>query len=287
MKDDLASKGFSTLELVLSLALSSLIVSGTLALFFSLTNFSIEAEIRTEADYGLIRIKEEIAQIIAELDSNRLNITPRLHKAGKIKFTDGSFNPIMSLSPSAANYPATDADAVTSVAVRVLEIHKVKDARLSGSHYIFLACPRWKKLANPGAIRSFVAFSADGSFELTGGSDSADSSGCRNFSLLQQKSMSLNNSGSPLNARILIPIERQYTLYVGSDRQLRYLGHAGASNIENQPLLEGVELFQVSLKEKPLVMSVFVKMMNGKKTELSQSALFAREEAFNFIFNFN
>lgn len=287
MKDDLASKGFSTLELVLSLALSSLIVSGTLALFFSLTNFSIEAEIRTEADYGLIRIKEEIAQIIAELDSNRLNITPRLHKAGKIKFTDGSFNPIMSLSPSAANYPATDADAVTSVAVRVLESHKVKDARLSGSHYIFLACPRWKKLANPGAIRSFVAFSADGSFELTGGSDSADSSGCRNFSLLQQKSMSLNNSGSPLNARILIPIERQYTLYVGSDRQLRYLGHAGASNIENQPLLEGVELFQVSLKEKPLVMSVFVKMMNGKKTELSQSALFAREEAFNFIFNFN
>jgi len=183
------------------------------------------------------RFAAECLRVLQLLDSHRLPVLPRVHSHGNIRFTNGLRNPIaLTHGPTAPN---PNSDAITALELSPSDRLTVLHASTS-SPYQFYACTQ-SRAPLPATVRSYVGLSADGMYELVGQRQVA-APGCWQFTLAEQPSMSVfaPTHSSPALVRVLVPILAQYTLYVNRRNELRYLGHRGAVNDENQPIASDI-----------------------------------------------
>jgi hypothetical protein len=90
----------------------------------------------------------------------------------------------------------------------------------------------------------------------------------------------------PNDLLAIVPIEELYTLYVDTEHRLRYLGHRGADNIENQPLLPGVEALNLSPDERvPRGVRARFKPLKQPEWMLQAGAHLAPASPFTFALN--
>lgn len=85
--------------------------------------------------------------------------------------------------------------------------------------------------------------------------------------------------------RILIPVSAYSTMYLDNSGKLRYLGHRGSTNIENQPLLENLEQLNLGLEyEHDLYkLSVESKSVFDKKLNFSFVNQISRISKFSYL----
>ena len=182
-----------------------------------------------------VHLRELVDGIIRDTDSHRLSILPIIHRKGKIMFSDGTQNEIS--PPSSLNAPDRESDAIS-----VLQLDSSTELRVrrveTGSSFRFLVCPSTPRPDLRYEERGFIGIGVDSNAYLRGTLSSGGSGGCVYASVHQEANMFLSPVPEDLirGVRLLIPIVREYTLYLSKKQELRYAGHEGPYNVENQPL---------------------------------------------------
>lgn len=249
------------------------------------------------------RVISALQQGLHDLDSSRLVLPPRLHPGGNITFGDGTRNPIMD-SPRA---PRAGSDAITfaylesGAQYRVVRPPAAVSGALApdqpiGASFILDACPQYDKRINPDNHRSLVGVAVDQMRELKIlGQRSHRRGGCVSLALRADKSMVVPaqefepvNNPSGTTFLVLIPIRDLYTLYVDANGTLRYLGHCGNENIENQPMSGGISELRVSMSEDPFHLTALTAEVSchaHRPRSFSDSNLLSRSSPINILLN--
>jgi len=244
--------------------------------------------LRTET-YAFLKSAKTISSVMEDLDSHRFPVLPRIHKSGKITFTDGTLNPVTDGNNGSSHTPADASDAITGVKLDLSRTFTVQYCAVEDTFLLIKACLRFPVEFQEEETHGFAALTVDQLFELQG--ETRGNGACRDFVLQQTKSMIFPPLDEPLSCPIaeLVPIKREYTLYVDYKGQLRYLGHAGDKNLENQPILRQVKSLALEGALSPhlplMNLNARIELFGGRKKTFSFIHMLGRLEHLNFILN--
>ncbi len=284
------NRGFYEIE-----ALLGFLLLGILLLGFSQTlRQSLKVYLQTEQELEkkalIAKLDSFLRKVMIDFDGHRFALYPRIHPPGEILFSDGSANPIMQ---SAANAPAKYSQALTGLELSSLDALTINMANASGTNLLAKACRKYPGThAGLSTFKTFLAMSVDGSYELSGSAQSlGPSSKCYELHLSYGKSISMTQQ-DPANLsliRALIPIKSHYTVYLSKNKQLRFLSHANEQNLENQPLLDLKQEFEIAFMTKQQ-QGIFFAELELHKSGKILATLFAnnflsREDLLNFVLN--
>ena len=230
------------------LALGSLLIGGLIPALRASINASFAAKRGCLSAITQFRTSARLQQAMDSLDSHRLDIPPRVHRQGRIAFTDGDPNPVVNLRTRNAPHP--EADAISSLTLDLPALHDVFSLTGASPGAVFAACPRYGGPFSASSYEGYVGLSADGLLALTGRAAAHPGRpGCRDFALTPAKSMTISPAPPEriLLVRSIVPITAEYTLYLDLQNQLRYLAHSAADNIENQPMLSNLAGLKLEL----------------------------------------
>lgn len=241
-------RGVSLLEVIASLLIGApllLIVARTFTV--STAQYIAARALRVEIETSLT-IKGLLTAMIEHSASHRLPIVPRIHLPGILTFVDGTHHtvnnhPLYRPQSNSTPFSALELDLDRTLIVQGILIN--------GARQI---CPRWGTPPDR-ATRLFLAVSIDGMTPVQG-----------TLLRLPQNSRCFSLTPEPVPSTVLptqesiipfaslfVPIKREYTVYLATTGELRYLGHRGFITTENQPLLRGVkQLFLSSYPPTPL-----------------------------------
>lgn len=232
--------------------------------------------------------------IAKEYDQHRLQLGLKIHKNGIIKFADNSLNPISLRADSLK--PDTKSDAITSVSVKTLNAFTIHKSDISASPFIFYGCPKFGKSYQtlPSPAAQFIGISTDTNIEFIGSTSPWSGQaalGCLIFSLTPVSGMLYKKASSHSSAFItaIIPADRTYTIYIDSQGRLRYLGHEGNRNVENQPLAEGPITAKLTFQNWPTSAFTLIKSKYWPGTSDEINHIFpshlGRHSQLNFLLN--
>lgn len=228
--------GLTILETAAALAVITPVLLALGLILHGASATTIRTRLAVERQLGGLRLRGIYSDLLEDLDSHRLPVLPRVHKQGQILFTSGAANPVMQAAHG--RRPAAHSDAITGFRLDPLRSQRVIEVSRQGEYFRYVGCRRFNTGFPANSYRSYAGLSVDGIVELTGQSlPHPGRSDCRDFLLLAQDSMSFESRAAdyPGNIRLLVPISAHYTWYLDEKQRLRFLSHAGAANIENQP----------------------------------------------------
>lgn len=196
-----------------------------------------------------VQARELIDGIAEDMDSHRFAVFPVIHHEGRIAYADGTQNSLA--SSASANAPDSSSDAITSFACEGTQVLRVLNAGDDGGVFTFFTCSFYEPPSDSGEEKGFIGASADSLIYLLGTIHNSSQHGCQTAVLRQSKNMIMpeRDYKDPLGVRILVPIQREYTIYLSKKGELRYAGHRGAENIENQPLFGPIEKLTFESRE--------------------------------------
>lgn len=236
--------GIALLEILVAFSLGILFISLFSQVYFSTLKFKLSGEATVEARSIESVLDGYLTRIIRDYDSHPLLLTPIIHDRGRLRFVNGADNPVM-FGPERLQ-PDSQSTAITILAPNFDSAMVVQPTSEPESSSL-QGCNHSGTPLDTELVRSIIALSIDGIWEARVAAISQlGPEGCYNFNLISEQGMSL--PGPPARAfpfiRRIIPIREHYTVYLGRDGELRYLGHAGAINIENQPIVSGLTTFR-------------------------------------------
>jgi len=283
-------RGHTLISFIIGSALAALLTTLLLADAHHLFSLQMEISLRSQMIQMEIKLREILDAIARDTDSHPLDILPRVHKGNQIRYADGELNPIS--SHSTINGPIVGSDAISSLSLKSMELLKVLSVTQKGSGFEYYVCSIFKSPVPSNEEEAFIGINADGPVYLRGSIKSArGKSACFILELKQQKNMLVNLrcNLAPLGARLLIPIEKEYTLYLSKKAELRYLGHLGSQNIENQPLFASISELHFNATMKPgenlPLFTLDVLFPKERSFSYASASHLARFSHFNLIMN--
>ena len=280
------TRGFSTLSLLIGLAICASIMlvasAAILSQLRSLTSARAEHINVTRTD----TISSLLEGVMHDLDSTTLAIAPRVHIGGRITNFDGTPNAINLRTDTLS--PASDSDALSVYSLltaQTLDIERID----AGSDSV-RACSRYSENLSLDPLRTVLALSAHAIWEFKVITKKPRRAAkCVVLKLAATKSMLLPDSTqADLRwVRTIIPITRVYTIYLDQNGTLRYLGHSGISNIENQPIvtrLLGLKLALTVSTENLYILSANIQQYaRTPHSFLATSKLARRSNLFSLL----
>lgn len=254
-------------------------------------------KLKTSQIYIETKVQNEIGTITEQLDLHRLNIPPRIHTNGRITYSNGAPNPV-SLRTDLLK-PSRSSDAITTYTLSGIQELRIVDTDYSAIPTIFYTCLAYDLTGlNLKKIQDheiFVGITTAGYVELTGSAIAWNGvSGKKCYAVALSTNDGMIGQKNSLHhlpfIKLLFPVDRIYTLYIDQVGRLRYLGHRGILNIENQPILEGVNSLNLSLDYFPLPAHIRIKstlkLPNNNKPLITTSvSKLGRLTNFNFLYN--
>lgn len=163
---NLMSKGFTTLELCITLLLSGVILTATTTIFRHSAHNTVHLRKAYQVTATDIRATSAIQQVLSDYDSHRLKIPIPMHQRGHIKFSDGSAHPITKTNTNTSPNPSSD--AITGLALNLKLAQRVLSTKRHNNSLQYYVCPKFDDRLPLNYSRSFIGLNIDGAFELSG-----------------------------------------------------------------------------------------------------------------------
>ena len=238
----LSQRGFSLLETVVALGLSSLILLGSIATF---TNTVAGVRTATDANVSALatfKTHAVISTVLFSLERNRLPISPLITPGARLTIPNGEKHPLATLTGTSA--PRIDSDIISVIEISPIYRARIRSFTRSGTRFTADACGMYE---TPGKddFKSVVVLAVDGAFQATG-EISRTLSGCIHFEgtvIAGLISTAHGAVGTPLE---LAAITREHSLFVDRSGEFRLASHVGTRITENQPLTRGLRSIRMS-----------------------------------------
>ncbi|MCB0338247.1 MAG: hypothetical protein KDD53_01525 [Bdellovibrionales bacterium] len=236
-----------------------------------------------------------LEKIAIDLDSHRLNILPRIHPNGVITYSTGALN----IVHESRHPPREGSDAITTASISTKSALRVTKEAGSGLSREYIACTVFPTLfvnKDLNGEREFIAVTADGLVEMIGKKisivENSEKQKCYSLNLKAISGMLLeiSNDFSKEHPLLLFPITSLYSLYVDSKDTLRFIGHRGDLNIENQPLVSPIRSMKLSMiklaKFNTAKFVVEISLPDGFTEELSFQNSLSRISTIEHLFTY-
>ncbi len=285
--------GTTLLEMLVCLLLGAALLLCALVLLRTANSAYLSLLIAQRRTLALSVTHEQFKRAMLNLDSLPFHFAPRLHLPGRLRYADGSDNPVQ--RGAKQHRPHPESAALTTLRLETQAALSVIAHQWSGPTISIDACPRFDTAnLELATYHSYLAQSLEQTFELvplTLPTHHPSRPHCYRFRLQAQKSMLTINTTTSEIPLVLIPIQEIYTLYVDNERTLRYLSHAGGQNIENQPILEQAPILGIEWStpqvNQPDTLNVKLHFLTGHEENFRVQTLLAhRQGPFNFLLNF-
>ncbi|GEM_PF-2334920 len=296
-----SEKAQSILEILVAMSISIPILAGITSVATNVAKSLIKIKSESSNLYAVSKIGTQISTLVDEVDQQRLNLPPRIHKNGKITYLNGKTNPI-SLRTDLLK-PSILSDAITSISLFGIEALDVEKVDISGTLKIYYVCKKFSLIPTAVAVNSvnilssetFIGLTTTGIIEFIGTATnwgSLTTKKCYVFSLTEIDGMI--SSVKPVDTtpfvHTIFPAQRLYTLYIDSGGRFRYLGHRGSLNIENQPILEGIDSLRLSYLLHPSPDFIGLKttlrlISNNSDYRFSKISRLSRQNSLNILLN--
>lgn len=243
------ARGGVLLELVLALVVVALILGATgQVLKVSVSGLAVARKSNHYANV-LQQIRIWLQIVGNDIDSYPFQIPPRLHRAGNIRYTDGSLHGATQFTAGRA--PLESSDALSALRIDTLSAGLI----LSVEDSVALVCQRFERGRWGPSRNHFLVVQTSGFSVFTGTVVShTGRSDCWDVELKAAKSLVVDSSLDdhvPVPGALVLPIDREYTIFVNRRHELRYLSNQGSRIAEHQPIGSGVEELHVSLRDRP------------------------------------
>lgn len=285
----MSAPGYCLPDLLASMVVLGIVTSACVKLTMNCSQTLVNAQHEDRRTAILLKSEILAGDSARAYDTSAWNIGLRVHKHAKIRFSDGALNPVMQGNQTLR--PKSGTDALTSAALVTKHSILLVNSSRHGSRLRATACPRWQPLVATPAYKSFLGLLPDGFIELIADQRISSLQQCRTLSFSFNRSM-IAGTSSPealLSIRALVPISHIHTLYVDRRGQLRLISHQGQRNIENQPLLEGLDKFTVKQWRASLHPLSGISLLIGTSPREAVNVSFAsrlsRVPSFNFLLN--
>lgn len=284
------SKGYSLLEVLPSLALTSVML--LVLLQFSQNHarqYSLEKH-KDRLENRLRRTEAALGRAASSVDSSPA-LLPRIHRKGRITYTDGS--PHQTLSGAVLRRPLPGTDAISFAVVHPAFSLLVHTHTAQGQANTLYVCLRDRTRTTTRRFRSVLGVSADGVFELRPpGQGFSIVRPCFRLRVAATPSLLFPSATQAdlARVRLLVPIDAVETLYLDRSKSLRLFRSSGISMLENQPLVDGLRRLRISARLTPspyrlAEVSVAFGVERSDLTERTWLSSLARSSFDNFFFN--
>ncbi len=206
----------------------------------------IDEQIATEQQIieGGLLLREHLQYGLMNYDTHRLDISPRVHPRGSIRFPSGK-----SLELSDSTEVDSEAVPVSYLILNFSRVLRVHQTTKNEEQVLVYACGIGDD--SPAEQFYFLSLSVDGIGVVAGVRQEPVASRCSSYLLREVPSLVVPlRSSALLYMRALIPITFERTLYQDSSGQLRLVSTRGGEVVENQPL--GHYPFRLEWEKKPL-----------------------------------
>ena len=282
-------KGFSCISLLCAVAVNGIILLAICSTTHLLIKNRLKVDTALRASREELQLREIMLRLSNDLDTHQLSCGLKVHKNGKILFADGSTNPVMHSS----NRPTPESDAVSVLSLESSTALKVLDAESNNAYFDYYACEGMEKLKLDDELtRSFIGLSLDSVVYMKGPVSKSGRKGCYRLHLSTPRNMFVDSSetGSSILVRVLVPVKDEYSWYLSEKGELRYLGHEGSLNVENQPTDLTFQSINFSLRADTSsgVLSLKGDFRVSEKHELTLAAspVLARKSHVNFLLGY-
>lgn len=269
------------MEILVALIIISPLVFLVLNIFISHLYHSKTINDKYIADQNIFKTYYLLEKILKDLDLHRFNIPPVIHHLGTIRDSENLPNPINRNKKFAPKLNSTPISAYK------LDLNATFIAKNIGT--FLTACPKYDHKFKKQKYKSYLAIHSNGFLHITAEVANINNSKCKIFNIKPTKSMFIKNNLKFLKfIKAIIPFEEEYTIYIDKNNILRYLGHKGNINIENQPILEGLKLLDLHISNIFDNNIYLLKASLESKKEyrtFSFTHSLSRSQPYNFLLN--
>lgn len=246
--------GSTVLEFLMGLLILAPIVAAALSGFKTLTKTHTSL-IKAASDlHSLLKADAFLSKTAAEGDQHSLAHLTVIHLNGEIRYGAGALNPVSTRTDD--KRPSIESDAISQISLAIRNALTISNISHVAGAFSLQGCPKYpgQNITFSDTSRSYLAVGTYGMTEFI--ADRSPLGGatpnCWEFRGMQSDGMILEANLPDLNfTRYLIPIDKIYTIYIDSRNRLRFIGHEGLDNKENQPLSDGEINFKLRILNWP------------------------------------
>jgi len=253
-------RGTSLIELLITLALGSLVLTCiSTALVRGHHSYALLAA-TTEAALSREKAASALGAAVRALDRHRLDIGWIVVKGEQISTMD---HPVARLRGTSA--PRQSSDILSVIETSPLHRGRIISSDLRGTAVSLRVC-ELQGLPSLSQVRSFLVLGFHGPIYLLA-STLQETNGCLELqgSIVSSIFASKAQPGGSLH--ILLPIQREYSLFVDRSSQLRLVSHTASRILENQPVVRGISFVRISARQETegaLLFSLMVQPIGGR-----------------------
>ena len=225
---------------------------GSMALLscaFLSSRVSSSATLITREINGRLAAAKTIAVVtgaLRSLDRNRQEFAAIVVSGTSPLLPIGTRHPLVSIS--SASGPRADSDILTLIDLDNRYRGTVASATLSGSSVDATICGISHRIPS-GAFKSYLLLSIEGARQVVGQVAPVNATCARliGSSIQGVVSRDLSFTSRPL---VFVPIDREYSLFVDRNANLRLASHTGSTILENQPISRGVDALTIQRQRR-------------------------------------
>lgn len=230
-------RGFTLLETMASLGAASFVALALCAMLGS-SGLAFRGSMSAISDLSVSAQAEAAVRAgVRALGRSRQQFAMTVSPGAPLVLPNGAAHPLAALSGKSS--PAPDSHVISFLELSPHYAGAIEQASIEGFSVTVVACGFSSRPA-PSQFKSYVALGVSGPVQLAGSLRTVSSS-C--VELVADALPGLVSDPAvilPSSLHRLVPVNREYSLFVDRTEQLRISSHTAARITENQPLASGV-----------------------------------------------
>jgi hypothetical protein len=270
-------RGSSLLEMLVSLALGGIVLTCASTGIMASSQLYASLSITTEATIAREKTTAALGAALRSLDRHRI---------------DGGWLVVSGTDISTTKHPlarlkGTSAPRELSDILSVLETSPVYRGRVTSSHLtdssLDLRVCDFREPPIASGIKSLLVLGFSGILHVSAEIPRV-AQGCIDLRGNRLHSIFSTHSPPAGSFHTLLPIEREYSLFIDRMSQLRLVSHVGAQILENQPIARGISFVRIRARREPfgaLHFSLTVKPLGASASTTSAFVATTRRPIWN------
>jgi prepilin-type N-terminal cleavage/methylation domain-containing protein len=273
--------GFSLLECLVALAITGLVTLISAQLVARLTH--VFASRLTQLEQRAVATKTAfiLTGVVATSERSHIPELLTITSGSSLILPHGGKHPVAGLSGT--SMPRSESDIISAIEVDPRYRARVASSSFSGTDGARIEACELASRFTTSRFRSYLALGPQGLCQFTGDAQ-ATGTGCVTLDARALSGLIRNTPCPRASLLELLPVEREFSVFVDRAGQLRLVSHVGMRIIENQPMARGLRSTTLSTFSDPtgaVFYDLLVTPTSSRSTRFILEAHLARRELFN------
>ncbi len=272
-------KGASLIEMLVTLALGAMVLASTSTGIIAGSRLFTTLSGTTEATITRQKTTAVVGASLRALDRHRMNRGWRVTSGANIV---GTVHPLARLRGTSA--PRETSDILSIIETSPIHRGRIVSSLVNDTVAELRACD-FPEPPTPSNTKSLLVLGLSGILHVSA-EIPRSTNGCIDLRASRLHSIFSTYTPPTGSFHTLLPIEREYSVFVDRSSQLRLVSHLGSQLVENQPIARGVSFIRLAQYEDPsgaTIFSVTVKPIGGPASTTSIVIATTRRALWNEI----